>query len=172
MQRALIVAGLLLCCATAASAQQNQFTTQGSVFGATLGYARSIGDDLSAGLEIGAGLPQFDRTLRPEQDAEGNPDFEGLAHVAVFLRFATSERFEVDAGLRTGIADLWPCLASDCWPDGFWGAHLQPMVGWRRLKLGSRLVIGRSHDVDSPDESGPIGVVALTPLVVRLTVSW
>jgi hypothetical protein len=49
---------------------------------------------------------------------------------------------EIDAGIRASIADLWPCDASDCWPSLFGGAYIQPMVGFKRLKIGSRLTAG------------------------------
>jgi len=172
MLRLLSAVGLQLVWITAVSAQANVFNVEGSFFGGSLGYVRSVADNLYVGVEIGAGVPQFDQTLRPEQDAAGSPDFKEIAHVALLVRFARSEHVELDAGVRSAIADLWPCLASDCWPHGFWGVYLQPMVGWRRFKVGPRLVVGRSHDNAYHGDGSPTGVVALTPLAVRLTISW
>ncbi|MGH7480849.1 MAG: hypothetical protein ACRELV_01735 [Longimicrobiales bacterium] len=166
-----------MCCALVviglpASAQSNQVTLDVSVIRGTVGYARAVHPAVHLGLEAGFGFPQLDRTLVPDQNASGDPDFEEYLHLAAFARLARSEHFEVDLGVRGAIADLWPCGASDCLPTLFGGVYVQPMVGWRRLKFGPRLTFGWIGDAEPGVTDGATGVIGLSPLNARYTLPW
>lgn len=167
------MAACMLAVGTPAAAQRNQVTIDASVIRGTVGYARAIKPKAYAGIEIGFGFPQIDRTFHPSQDATDGPDFEEYLHVGIFVRAAPSEHFEGDAGIRASIADLWPCDASDCWPAPFVGAYIQPMAGWQKFKVGPRLVAGWiNEDQEGTTGRGNTGVVALNPLTARLTIPW
>ena len=140
---------LALVWAGSAQAQQrNQTTVEASIMRGALGYARQVDARLYAGVEIGFGFPQLDRTLVPEQNESGEPDFREYLHLGVVLRAVPSAHFEIDVGVRGSFADFWPCGASDCWPSPFIGGYVQPMVGWRRLKFGPRLTAGWVSEVE------------------------
>ena len=167
---------LLAVTATPLAAQRNEVTIEGSIVRGAVGYARASSARLYLGIEAGFGFPQLDRTLVPEQDSVGSPDFEEYLHVAPFIRYKASDNFEIDAGVRASIADLWPCDASDCWPALFGGIYVQPMVGFRKLKIGSRLTAGVIMEGE-PDTRARQGdkssnVVSIAPFLVRATLPW
>jgi hypothetical protein len=174
-----IRSSILFCiiAATPLAAQRNEATIEATFTRGAAGYARHAATNVLFGIEIGFGFPQIDRTLSPEQDPEtGSPDFEEYLHVAPFLRLKSGQHFEIDAGLRASIADLWECDASDCLPALFGGAYVQPMVGWRRIKVGARLTAGVIAE-GKPDSrlnqgSERTGVLALSPFLVRATFPW
>jgi hypothetical protein len=173
MNYRILMAVCLLAIATPAAAQRNQVTIDASVIRGTVGYARAIKPKTYAGIEIGFGFPQIDRTFSPSPDSTGSPDFEEYLHVGVFVRVAPSANFEVDAGIRAAIADLWSCGASDCWPAPFVGAYVQPMAGWQKFKVGPRLVAGWINETEAGlNNEGGTGVVALNPFTARLTLPW
>lgn len=173
---------LLLLAAAAApglSAQErptprSEFTLDVTPIRGTVGYARALSPTRLAGLEVGFGAPQVDRTLNPgdgpdPRTTQDDPDFEEYLHLAAFLRMRPRSAFEVDTGLRVGVADLWECTASDCWPALWAGAYLQPMVGGRRWKVGTRLMAGWVGDSREGGSDSSTFTVALSPLVVRVT---
>ena len=161
---------------TPLAAQRNEVTVEGSFTRGAVGYARASSAKLYIGVEVGFGFPQLDRTLVPEQDTLGQPDFEEYLHIAPFIRYKASDNFEIDAGLRGSIADLWPCGASDCWPALFGGVYVQPMVGFRRIKIGGRLTTGiiLEGEPDTRLRQGDksTGVLSLAPFLVRATFPW
>ena len=165
-------AALLLLCSSPALAQGHEATLEGSFVRGAVGYARDVRPDVMAGIEVGFGFPQLDRTLRPEQNDQGGPDFEEYLHVGLFVRLARSEHLEVDVGLRGAVADLYECGSSDCLPVLFGGAYVQPMVGWRRLKFGPRLTAGWIRETEPGEPDGSTGVVALSPFTARFTIAW
>jgi hypothetical protein len=171
-------AGLLLCMfASPLAAQRNEATLEASFTRGALGYARATSSRVLIGIEVGFGFPQLDRTLSPKKDPDtGEPDFEEYLHVAPFIRYKANQNFEVDVGVRASFADLWPCGASDCWPALFGGAYVQPMVGWRRVKLGGRLTAGviaeGEPDTRASQGDSSTGVVSLAPFLVRITFPW
>ena len=166
----------LLLAAPLAAQQRNEVTIEGSFVRGAAGYARATSARVLVGIEVGFGFPQIDRTLAPEQDSVGSPDFEEYLHVAPFVRYKASSNFEIDAGIRASIADLWPCDASDCWPALFGGVYIQPMIGFRKIKVGSRLTAGviAEGEPDTRARQGDksSGVVSIAPFLVRATIPW
>ena len=167
----------MIAAATPLAAQRNEVTLEASVVRGALGYARHQSSNVLLGIEIGFGFPQLDQTLSPDQGQnDEGPDFEEYLHIAPFVRFKSGEHFEIDAGLRASIADLYPCGASDCLPVIFGGAYVQPMIGWRRIKLGARLTGGVIAEgppdtrLSQGDES--TGILSLSPFLVRATFPW
>jgi hypothetical protein len=159
--------------AAPAQAQGNEVTIEASVLRGAIGYARRASPTTLLGVEVGFGFPQIDQTLTPtEEDPEGEPEFEEYLHLALLARFRPTARFEVDAGVRGSVADLWACTASDCWPALFGGAYIQPMFGGSRFKVGARVMAGWIAESmeGGPDES--TFVIGLAPLLVRLTIPW
>jgi hypothetical protein len=132
------------------------------------GYARQVREDVYLGGELVFGGPALSVTLDPSERSPGDPEFGELIHLAFFTRLVPSERAEVDLGVRGSIADLWPCPASDCLPQPFFGVYVQPMVGWHRFKVGMRLMAGRIGETRQSN-AGHTAVLALVPFVARLT---
>ena len=154
----------------------NEVTVEGSFTRGAVGYARASSSRVFIGVEVGFGFPQLDRTLLPAQDTLGQPDFEEYLHVAPFVRYKASDNFEIDAGIRASIADLWPCGASDCWPAVFGGVYVQPMFGFRLIKIGGRVTTGiiLEGEPDTRLRQGDksTGVLSLSPFLVRATFPW
>jgi hypothetical protein len=153
------------------AAARSEVTVDASVFGGAAGYARRLTADLLLGAEFGLALPQLGVTLLPS-DSRGRAGFEEYLHLALFARFQPLPRGDLDAGVRGGVADLYECTASDCWPASFVGAYLQPMLGGRRLKVGARVVAGY---IGESMEGGPESTsftFAIVPLLLRVTVPW
>jgi hypothetical protein len=150
--------------------QQRQFTVEGSFVRGALAYAREVRPRLLAGVEVGFGLPELDRTFVPEQDSLGGPDFDEYLHVSTLLRMTPATHLDVDTGLRFSLVELYGC--SGCLPEPFAGAYLQPMVGWRRLKFGARLTAGWVFQSGPGQPDGSTAVVGLNPFIVRYTFAW
>lgn len=163
---------LLTVATTAAHAQQNEVTLEASVIRGAAGYARHVSPRSLVGIELGFGFPQIDRTLRPGGVNGEKPGFEEYLHLALFTRLKASPNAELDAGLRAGVADLWECTASDCWPAIFGGAYIQPMVGARRIKVGMRLTGGWIAESREGGPESSTFVVGLNPFIVRATLPW
>jgi hypothetical protein len=148
--------------------QGRELTVEASVLRGAVGYAWQTAPRLLWGIEAGFGFPQIDQTLTPVDPDDGDPDFEEYLHAALFTRLRPSPRFEIDAGVRGSLGDLWSCTASDCWPAPFGGAYIQPMVGGTRFKVGVRLTAGWIGETEGSSDSSTF-LVALAPLIVRLT---
>ena len=166
----------LVVTAPLAAQQRHELTLEGSFVRGTLGYAWARTDRIFIGVEAGFGFPQIDRTLVPEQDSLGAPDFEEYLHIAPFVRYKANQNVEIDAGIRAAIADLWPCDASDCWPALFGGVYVQPMFGFRKFKIGGRLTAGviTEGEPDTRTRQGDksTGVVSISPFLLRATFPW
>jgi hypothetical protein len=158
--------------ATPAQAQRNEFTLEASPIRGALAFARHQSPTTLLGIELGIGVPQFDITIQPPHDSEtGSPNFEELLNLAAFVRFKPSRNFEVDTGLRGSIAGLWTCTVGDCWPALYGGAYVQPMAGWQRFKVGTRLTAGWIGEVEEGTTGSNTFLVGLSPFILRLTLS-
>jgi hypothetical protein len=164
----LLTALLLLLPTTSAASAQSEYSIEGSFVRIGAGYARQVRQDVYLGGELVFGGPVLSVTLHPSESAPGDPEFDEFIHLAFFTRLVPSERAEVDLGVRASLANLWPCPASDCLPQPFFGVYVQPMVGWRRFKVGTRFLAGRIGETRQ-DNAGHTGVFALVPFVARLT---
>lgn len=111
------------------------------------------------GIAAGVTLPEIPETLTPQDE-----EFEEFLHVGLFLRRGAGP-VEADVGLRASVAELYECMASDCWPGGFLGAYASGFVGWRHVKFGARIQAGRFFASRSDPD---VFVVAVTPFVVRI----
>lgn len=129
---------------------------------AGVSYARGRTAQRMFGVEVGIGVPQLEQRLSPR--GSEYHDFVEFLHVALFTRFAPSERFETDLGLRVSAADLFVCRVSDCWPGAFGGAYGSIFYGKRRWKVGTMLEAGR---ISEPGE-GTRTVVNVSPLLLRI----
>lgn len=139
----------------------------GMVPGIEGGYAWGVSPGTLVGVQAGV-LPQTGLTLVPDPDGPGQPDLDEVVHAAVFVRLRPADRWEVDVGVRGGLADVWPCPASDCYPALFGGGYVQAMAGWERFKLGPRLSAGWVGETRESSD-GETFFLALYPLVARLT---
>lgn len=165
----LLLSGLLLASPLSAQGRQ-ELTLEASVFKGTVGYARAVAPGVRVGGELGFGFPQMDQTLTPSAGRSGDPDLREYLHGAVFVRQRLTRAVTYDAGVRASVVDLWPCTASDCWPTGFLGGFLQPMIGGRRLSVGPRLVAGWAWE--SENGRRPTFTAAIAPVNVRFTFDW
>jgi hypothetical protein len=163
--RVTVLALLLLTGVGSESAAQH-LSLEATPFHGTLGLGWDSGARV-LGLSIGFGFPQFDYTLVPtDPDEEGDDDFLQIAHIGPFVRFAPSPFMIVDADVRLGIGELHGC--SGCFPGLFYAATLSPMMGWKHLKVGPRVFAGWIREGSAPTT----GIVNVTPLAVRYTISW
>lgn len=165
---ALLTACLLLLATASGASAQSVYSIEGSFVRIGAGYAHQVRENVYLGGELVFGGPLLSVTLHPSESSPGDPEFGEFVHLAFFTRLVRSERAEVDLGVRGSVANLWPCPASDCLPQPFFGVYVQPMVGWRRFKVGMRLVAGSIGETRS-DNAGHTGVFALVPFVARLT---
>jgi hypothetical protein len=166
---------LSLLAPTTAAAQQparSEVTIDAIVFGGAVGYARQATPTVMLGAEFGIGVPQVVFTLQPPTGPDGEPELVELLHVALFARFRPTNRLSLDVGARGGMADLYSCTVSDCWPASMMGVYAQPMFGGGRFKVGSRVsgvVVGESRHGGRDSSTFAIGV---TPVVFRLAIPW
>jgi hypothetical protein len=168
----LFAAAAVLSTVSPVSAQRSETTIEASLFSGTLGHAWHTAPRVLVGFEAGFGLPQMNLTFHPARNpVAGKPNFGEILHVGTFVRTKLSERFEIDAGVRGAAAGLWRCQVSDCWPELFYGGYVQPMIGWRRIKLGSRLTAGWITAGEDGTSEGRTFIVSLTPLLVRGTLA-
>lgn len=156
-----VVALMLL--AQPITAQRNQLSLEANPFRGTLGYARQSAAEWHAGVSIGFGFPQVDRTLAP---ADG--DFLDLFHLSPFVRFSPSVNAAYEAGLRLGFGDLHPCRGSDCLPGLYYGVSGAALFGWRSFKVGPRLTAGVMREGGEP----ATGFLGLSPVNLLVTHSW
>jgi hypothetical protein len=148
-------------------AQGRHLSLEATPFHGTLGMAWQRSGGALAGISIGFGFPQFDYTLVPaEPDEEGDDDFLQIAHIGLFVRVAPSPFVHVDADVRLGIGELHGC--SGCFPGLVYAASVSPMVGWKRLKVGPRVLAGWIKEGGDPTT----GILNVTPLAARYTISW
>ena len=162
---------MLLVCGLASAAPacaQREWSVDVSLYRGTVGYARQVAPRTLAGVEVGIGIPETSHTFTPAHDQPGFPDYAEFLHVGAFARSRFSPRFDVDSGLRVSVADLWSCPASDCWPELFAGAWVQPMFGWKRVKFGGHLIAGWISE-SRESSAGSTFLVAINPLIARIT---
>lgn len=158
--RAPAVLLLLLLPALAAPAEaQRQLALEANLFHGTVSYAWPIGEATFAGLDVGVGVPQLDWTLEPSDG-----DFVPILHVGSFVRMLPSETTALEAGVRTGFADLTTCGASDCLPGVFVMATGAATFGWRRVQLGPRIWAGGMRE----DGGETRFVLAVSPVSARI----
>ncbi len=166
----LLFGALLLLPSPVSSQSRHELTLDASAFRGTIGYAGAVAPAVLLGGELGFGFPQTDWTLSPAAGDRGEPELREYLHGALFVRQRLDRLIAYDAGVRAAVVDLWPCRASDCWPGGFLGAYVQPMLGGRRVAVGPRLLAGWVWE--SANGRGPTFTAAIAPLNVRLTLGW
>jgi hypothetical protein len=150
------------------AAQRHQLTLEATPVHGTVGFGWAVGAHHFAGIELGIGVPQIDRTLLPDGpvDVEGKPTFLNLAHIGGFLRFTPASLLAADLRAMAGIAALDGC--SDCLPGGYLGAGAGAFIGWRNVRFGSRVIGGVIKEGSRPSR----GFVNFTPFAILLLVEW
>jgi hypothetical protein len=162
---------LLLACAAPLAAQQavpnalrarprNQLTLDAGVVGGSLAYARRVSDHrLIGGGGVGGDFLSYmvlagrhfaeDSGLayEPKDGFEDKLLFE-MAHLSAFVRHEPSERWQIDTGLRASV--FFHFDSSDDDPGGgfFVGGYAGAYYGWRWLKIGPRVLVGRFSEDD------------------------
>jgi hypothetical protein len=154
--------------ADALVAQRHQLTLEATPVHGTIGFGWAVGAHRFAGIELGIGVPQIDRTLLPDEplDVDGKPTFLNLAHIGGFLRFTPASLLAADLRAMAGIAALDGC--SDCLPGGYLGAGAGACIGWRNVRFGSRVIGGVIKEGSRPSR----GFVNFTPFAILLLVEW
>lgn len=146
-----------------AAAQTRQFTVDVRPVDVALGYAWRVAPRRLFGFEVGAGVPQLERTLTPR--GPRFHDLEELFHLGAFVRLVPDDRVAVDVGLRASLAGVALCDASDCWPGVFGSGYVSAFYGRRRFKVGALVQAGRIGEPGEPART----VVNVSPLLARLT---
>jgi hypothetical protein len=163
----LSIAFAVLAIAASSAAAQRQFSIEATPVHGSIGYGWAVSPTRFAGVEVGIGVPQIDRTLVPSRDVGGvedaGPSFTNFAHIGAFLRGTPASFLTLDAGARIGLAELDGC--SGCVPGAFAGATASAFVGWRRVKFGGRLLGGVIRESGRQSE----WIVNLTPFALLIT---
>jgi hypothetical protein len=130
---------LLLTIPVPCRAQGTELALDFRPFSGVLSIAWPTGSLVSAGLAIGGGIDELDRTLQPDTDAEEFSPLLQLVHAGVFAR-KSSRRVDIDLGLRAGVGSVRECFSSDCWPGLYTGVYANVFWGSERVKVGPRLL--------------------------------
>lgn len=154
------VLALLVLASADLAAQRRQLSLEFNPVHGTLGYGWALTPTRSAGLELGIGFPQLDRTLAPADES-----FLNVAHVGAFLRSSPSNSITLDGRVQIGMAELEGC--SGCLPGTFAGVSAGAFFGGKHLKVGPRLTAGVINELDESDF-----VLNVTPVAALFTYSW
>ena len=157
----MLVLALLVFTTADLAAQRRQIFLEFNPVHGTIGYGWAVSPTRFAGVEVGFGFPQLDRTLVPSDD-----DFLDIAHVGAFLRANPSDAVTLDGRVQLGLAELEGC--SGGLPGVFTGVSGGAFFGGRRFKVGPRLTVGAMKESGDPAEL----VVNLTPVAALFTYSW
>jgi hypothetical protein len=158
---------LLLTLPVVCHAQGTELALDFRPFSGVLSIAWPTGSSFSAGLALGGGIDELDRTLHPDTDSQTFTTLLQLAHVGAFVRKSVSSHIDADLGLRAGIGSVRECGSSDCWPGLYTGMYANLFWGSERVKVGPRLlwaVVRESGHSDS--------VLYLEILTGRISVRW
>ena len=147
-------------------APAREITIDTAPFYGAFSIAWRTGSAWSAGAGLGAGLDELGKTLEPD-DEQAFHTLEQWIYTEFFARYKPSQRVDLDLGLRTGFGDVRTCGASDCWPGPYVGAYTSLLAGWRRVKLGPRLMVARVFEHPYSDT-----VVHLEVLTARISLGW
>lgn len=162
MNRILLLVLVLLTAAAAdVRAQSRELSLEANPFHGTLGYGWVRSPTLTAGVQVGFGFPQFDRTLAPDGGS-----FMDIGHVGVFVRARPTNSIALDGRIQLGIAELEGC--SGCFPGLFTGASAGVFWGGRNVKVGPRITAGMINEHGDPAEF----VLNLTPVALLFTYAW
>lgn len=146
-----------------------EVTIDVSALGASIGYAMQSSPGRLFGVQAGAGLDFFNRTVvggRHFKDNGGDNMYE-LAHLAAFHR-RHSGRFSLDVGFRISTFMHGTDGDDDAALAGFVGAYAMPMFGiggGQRFSIGPRILAGLLTEGNDTGEFG----INITPLVGRVT---
>lgn len=141
-------------------AQRRQVVLQFNPVHGTLGYGWALTPTHFAGVEVGVGFPQLDRTISHPDES-----FMDVAHVGAFVRSQPSSAVTLDGRVQIGLAELRGC--SGCLPGVFTGISAGAFFGGKHLKVGPRLTAGLINELDETDF-----VLNLTPVAALVTYSW
>lgn len=178
-----LAVALLALAAPAAEAQRRPsrvFAVDGEVLGGSLSFARHRGDGVYQGIAVGLGGSFLTRMLLSGRhfSHSGGPSYEArdgstdqqileLLHVALFRRW-TRERRSLDVGVRGSVM-----LHSNSFDDDpgfplFGGVYASALFGWRRVKLGPRVLVGIFTEGSGTTEPG----ILLVPFTGRIEFGW
>lgn len=183
LRAGVVVLALLASAAPAAEAQRypsRVFAVDAEILGGSLSFARHRGGGSYQGMAVGLGGSFLTRMLLSGrhfshpgwpsyETADGSTDqqlFE-LLHVALFRRW-TSPRRSVDVGVRGSVL-----LHSNSFDDDpgiplFAGVYANALFGWRRVKLGPRVLVGVFTEGSGITELG----ILLVPFTARIEFGW
>lgn len=156
-----LVLALLVATGADLAAQRRQVFLEFNPVHGTIGYGWALSPTRFAGVEVGLGFPQLDRTLVPSDKS-----FLDIAHVGAFLRANPSSAVTLDGRVQLGLAELEGC--SGCLPGVFTGISGGAFFGGRRFKVGPRLTAGAMKESGDPAEL----VLNLTPVAAVFTHTW
>jgi hypothetical protein len=150
-----------------ASRRANQVSVEANFIGGAAAFAAPVGRAGYVGVQLGLGGDWLGRTVSggPHFTENGGDQLVEVGHLALFYRQRLSAWLTLDVGARIAPAFHGNDLDDDVAPAAFAGAYAQPMLTWRRLSVGPRIMAGTITEFDGPTEFG----LAVAPLTVRIT---
>lgn len=119
----------------------------------TVSWVSRPSRSFAIGPEIGGGF------LEQVVIAPAGDDLTGLIHLGVASTVRLGEHLDAEVGVRAGLGELRSVACSGCFFSGYSGVTAAMFAGYRTVRFGSRLVIGRI-------EGGSLA--SWSPLVLRV----
>jgi hypothetical protein len=102
----------------------------------TFSWAARPTTSFAIGPEIGAGFLK-EVVLAPSADS-----FTGLVHVGVTSTLRIAANVDAEVGVRAGLGELKSVACAGCALSGYGGLSLGVLAGSRRLRFGTRFLVG------------------------------
>ena len=166
---------------TGSSEKENHLALDAGILMASLSYARRTSDNWFLGMGGGVGgdflgymilaghhYSEFGGWSYENKDGFRDKMLFGLIHGELFARYEPSKYWQSDFGIRSSYFLHFDSSSDDAGGGVSAGAFVNPMVGWKNLKVGPTVTAGGFWGCRDAREFG----VYLSPLVVRVTLRW
>ena len=130
-----------------------------------VGTGIGVGDDLLGFMAVGGShYSEPGWWSYEDRDGADNKNLFDILHAKVFARFEPFTRWQFDVGLHGSVFLHFD--SSDDDPGGGMSvaAYALPVYGWRRIKIGPRIMAGYFRGCHGASEFG----VKVSPLIVRV----
>ena len=166
---------------TSPSEKENHLALDAGILMASLSYARRAGDNWFLGMGGGVGgdflgyivvagrhYSEYGGWSYEDKDGFRDKMLFDLIHGKLFARYEPSEHWQTDFGIRSSYFLHFDSSSDDAGGGVSAGAFVNPMVGWKNLKVGPTVTAGGFWGCRNAREFG----VYLSPLTVRVTLRW
>ena len=86
----------------------------------------------------------------------------------MFLVYQPVNRWMIETGIHSSYYLHFDSSDDDAGGGFFMGLYSQFMIGWKHIKLGSKIMLGRFKECSNRDEFG----VLFSPVLVKFSYSW